>query len=281
MIRTGLVGFPVAHSRSPMLHQAAFQAAGLEGHYGLYEAAPSALRPTLVRCRTEGLLGLNVTVPHKIAAYAFADTVDPVAQRAGAINTLIFRGGAVTGFNTDVGGFLDSLACAGRSPAGKRVLILGAGGAARAVLTALAAGGAGAVTVAARDTEAGRRLGESFGAECVDFTAPVEADWVVNTTTLGLGLHAGTLEWDRALTAFKRRSLQRAELTYDLVYAPSPSMDTPFCAASRQAGVDTIGGLDMLVRQAAIAFELWTDVPRSQVAGAMRDAAGLGACPEP
>jgi 3-dehydroquinate dehydratase/shikimate dehydrogenase len=265
---TGIVGSPVGHSLSPYMHNTGFAAYGLDAVYLLFEVEdlPEFVRQ-MVDPRTRelrwNLRGLSVTAPHKQAIIPHLDTVAPDAARVGAVNTLVVsdeRG--LEGFNTDADASvvpLDGLV----ELRGARVAVLGAGGAARALLWALGERGARA-TVFVRDEARGRAVAEEFGADAARLEgASFEGfDVVANTTPLGT---RGARETE---TPAAESQLRGARVAYDLVYNPA---ETRFLREARAAGCETIGGLGMLVAQAEEQFRLWTG--RVPPPGVMRAAA--------
>jgi shikimate dehydrogenase len=254
----GVLGWPVAHSRSPAMQNAAFEAAGIDATYVRFPVAPDALGDAVRGLRALGIAGANVTVPHKTAVIAHLDTIDESARAVGAVNTLtISEDGSIRGANTDVGGLVRALTEAGATLAEARALVLGAGGAARAAVAGLRGAGAH-VTVAARRVEEGARL----GAPTLDLAdrdaladALAAADVVVQATS-------ATMQGDAAARTFVEAlplaSLRPGALVTDLVYAPR---DTLLLRAARAHGARTLDGLAMLLHQGALAFELWTGVP--------------------
>ncbi|HEX8722549.1 MAG TPA: shikimate dehydrogenase, partial [Pyrinomonadaceae bacterium] len=265
---TGLVGSPVGHSLSPHMHNAAFAALGLDAVYLPLEVADFAgfvrrMADPRTRELEWNLRGLSVTAPHKQAVMRHLDRVAPNAARIGAVNTVVFgEGGGLEGFNTDAEASVAPLAGLVELR-GARVAVIGAGGAARALLWALGERRARA-TVFARDAERGRRLAEEFGVG----SAPLEGahfgdfDVVANATPLGT---RGTRE---AETPAAAGQLRGARLAYDLVYNPA---ETRFLREAREAGCRTAGGLAMLVAQAEEQFRLWTG--QSPPPGVVRAAA--------
>ena len=265
-----VIGSPVRHSLSPAMHNAAFGALGLDWVYVACEVAPGAVAAALAGMRALGLGGMSVTIPHKAAALAEVDEATEAARAIGAVNTVVpLADGRLRGENTDGAGFLASLADVGFSPAGQTCAVLGAGGAARAVVHALAGAGAAEVVVVNRtpargeETAAlGRGVGRLGGAADVE---PV--DLVVNATPLGL---AGRDPSDLAVDPAR---LRPGQLLVDLV--PNPAV-TPLMRAAGERGVRVAGGLGMLVHQGALAFELWTghrapvEVMRAAAADALR-----------
>ncbi len=247
----GVIGDPVRHSLSPVLLNAAFQALGLDWVYVAFEVPAGESRAALAAMRTLDLAGLNVTMPHKTAVADLCDDLTPDAEVLGSVNTVVpVGGGRLLGDSTDGEGFVRALRDAGHDPGGRRVLLLGAGGAARAVALALGREGS-AVTVAARRPDAAAATAALAPAGAtVAWTAAGgaahEMDLVVNATPLGM---AGSgLPMDPSV-------LHPGQVVADLVYHP---IDTPLLVAARRAGASTVDGLGMLVRQAALSLERWT-----------------------
>ena len=272
----GVFGDPVDHSLSPAMHNAAFAAAGLPHVYLRYRV-PAALLPAAVReARALGMGGLNLTVPLKEAVLPLLDGVTPEAERIGAVNTILFSaGGRLVGDNTDGRGFLAALRGRVRLR-GARAVVIGAGGAARAVATALGRAGCARITVANRTRARGERLAERLArlGGAVIATVPLvalergqvleDATLVVNATPLALAGAGPRVRW---------AATPRGCLGVELVYAARP---TPFLVAAARAGRRTLGGAHMLLHQGALAFEAWTGrrAPRAVMARALR-AAGL------
>ena len=254
----GIIGYPLGHSASPAFQQAAFDHLGIDARYLAWETPPDALADRMASLRGTGLLGANVTVPHKQAVVPFLDEVSQAAQDTGAVNTILNREGRLTGHNTDVTGFLRALQVdAGFQAQGKRVLVLGAGGSARAIVYGLLKEGAGQVTIANRTVERAHRLIEALGnprnasAVLLEPAAlPNDWDLIVNCTTLGMRHAPGEKE-----TPLPSDAIPAHSLVYDLVYNPE---DTPLLQAAAKAGARTLGGLPMLIYQGAEAFRLWT-----------------------
>lgn len=240
----GVLGSPVAHSRSPAMMGAAFAELGLDWRYQRLPVPPELFEETVRALPGSGFRGANVTIPHKVAAVDVADDVTPTAYAIGAANTLTFAGGRIAADNTDAGGFLAAL---GEPPAGMRALVLGAGGAARAVVWALVDAGAADVAVWNRTAARARELAESLGARAV--ARPEPADLVVNATSVGLDPGDG-------LEELPLGGLDGAAIACDLVYRPGGL--TPFAEWGSRAGARAVDGLEILVRQGAIAFEAWT-----------------------
>ena len=282
MTLLGLVGFPLEHSLSPRIHQAALEYAQLKGNYELFPIAPEDLdgmRDVLERLRGGEISGLNVTIPHKQTVIPMLDELTGEAESIGAVNTISCRNGQLIGANTDAPGFLADLRQVFTrkpwEPAGrKHALVLGAGGAARAVVYALLTDG-WQVTLTARRIEQARALAENMAnlPGCLTAIAlqpgalyPLvnEVTLLVNTTPLGMFPHGDASPWPPELV------LPPLAAVYDLVYNPR---ETQLLRAARAAGLPAAGGLGMLLAQAALAFEIWTDVsvPRPVWAGAVED----------
>ena len=250
----GVIGDPVAHSLSPAIHNAAFAALGLDWVYVAFPVPRGRGGAAVAAVGDLGLAGLNVTMPHKADAAAACDDLSPAAATLGSVNTVVARpGGRLFGDSTDGPGFLSALTESGIAVDGRRVLVLGAGGATRAVVLALGRAGAD-VVVAARRAEAAEavaRLAPGARSVPLDDAADVAAhsDVVVNTTPLGMAA-GDPLPLDPS-------SLSAGQAVVDLVYHPA---ETALLAAARSRGAQAVNGLGMLVHQAALAFGLWTGV---------------------
>ncbi|HYY57965.1 MAG TPA: shikimate dehydrogenase, partial [Pyrinomonadaceae bacterium] len=250
----GLMGSPIAHSVSPQMHNAAFAARGINGVYIPFEVreAEDFLR-RMVHPRTRELdwrlRGLSVTAPHKSALFELLDHVDPPALEIGAVNTISVEDGGLVGYNTDAGAMLAPLVSR-VNLSGARCAVIGAGGAARAALWALQREGA-ETTLFARKPEKARPLAEKFGARCAQLECARFDGYelVINATPLGT---RGESESETPATASQLRG---AGLVYDLVYNPP---ETRFMLEALEAGCECIGGLPMLVAQAAEQFRLWS-----------------------
>jgi shikimate dehydrogenase len=248
--RLGVLGWPVGHSRSPAMHNAALRALGLDGwRYQLLPVPPTLLAPTVTALPGSGFLGANVTIPHKEAALRLADEASATAREIGAANTLTFRSdGAIAAENTDAPGLVAALATPVR---GLRVLILGAGGSARAAAWAMREEGAAEVAIWNRTPERGRELAAAMGLRWVP--APVPADVLVNCTSIGL-------ERSASLNQLGLSFDQIAEYTHvvDLVYRPG---NTPLLAAARALRLHAVDGLEVLSAQGALSLRIWTGRP--------------------
>ena len=259
-----VIGWPVRHSLSPAIHNAALAAADLDWVYLALEVPPGQAPAALTGMRALGIEGLSVTMPHKTDVAAAVDCCTPSRRSCGPSTLSVRRpDGTLEGHNTDGDGFIAALRAAGADPAGRRVVLLGAGGAGRALALALAGAGAAEVAVVNR-SEAAAQVAAGLAAPVgrVGTAADVRAaDLVVNATPVGMGDGAGALPVDPAL-------LHAGQVVADIVMHP---LDTALLQAARAAGAATVDGLGMLVHQAALAFTLWTGV-EAPVA-AMREAA--------
>ncbi len=253
MPRLAVIGHPVAHSRSPAMHNAALAALGMgeEWRYEAIDVAPEGFEQRVRAMAAEGFAGANVTVPHKQAALALAEAPSEVAREIGAANTLVF-GEAIGAHNTDADGFLAALPA---SPRGKRALVLGAGGAARAVVWALAREGA-EVEVWNRTPERAERLCAELGGAPIAHSgaaaAPEQAAYelIVNTTTVGLEGGDPFTELPLAADRFPA-----GQTVVDMVYGDAPSQ---LLAAAEAAGASIVDGIEILVQQGALSLQIWT-----------------------
>lgn len=256
----GVLGFPVAHSRSPAMMNAAFAELGLDWHYVKLPVPPERFAETVRALPGSGYAGANVTIPHKLAALALADEPTAAARSIGAANTLAFADGRIRADNTDAGGLLDAL---GEPMAGRTALVLGAGGAARAAIWALREAGA-EVAVWNRTHERALALADELGVRTPASGGSASiVDVLVNATSVGL---AG----DADLDALPLAGLE-AGIVVDMVYGDEP---TPVCRWGRERGARVVDGLEVLVRQGARSLELWTG--QSAPVATMRAAAARG-----
>jgi shikimate dehydrogenase len=260
----GIVGFPLGHSLSPVIHNAGFNALGLDVHYEAWPTPPDELPAAIERVREPDLLGMSVTIPHKQTVMALLDEIDPVAAAIGSVNTVVKRGGRLIGYNTDKDGFIHALRRAGCDPAGMRALVLGVGGTERAVAYGLIEAGASAVGLAGRRPE---RVAEA--ARHLETTKPFEvpisqhgfdeaalaaavgqADLVVNCTPIGMRHTPEEHE-----SPLPRSLLRRGLWVADAVYTP---LETKLLWFAREAGAHPVDGLGMLILQAVAQQVLWT-----------------------
>jgi len=248
-----VIGDPIAHSLSPVIHNAGFAALDLDWVYVALPVAAGETRSALRAMRTLGIAGLSVTMPHKADAFRFADTATPAAVTLAAANCLtLLDDGRIEADNTDGVGFVEALTSdSGHGPAGKRFAVIGAGGAARAVILAVAVGGASDVAVINRSHERAVVAASLAGdvGRVADMHAVSEADVVVNATPLGMGL-------DPSMPC-DPRLIGHGQVAIDLIYSPAT---TRWMAAASENGAEVHNGLAMLVHQAAVAFRRWTGV---------------------
>ncbi len=259
----GIIGYPIGHSVSPRFQQAGLDHLAVDHQYLPYEVPPDLVADFVASLRSDPARGINVTVPHKEAVMPFLDEIDEWAAEAGAVNTIVNRGGRLVGYNTDGYGFLRALReSAGLDPAGKRALILGAGGSARGVVQALLRAGVAELVIANRTLERAAALADlaanrDVPARAVELNAlatdgvPRETDLIVNCTSLGM--HHGP---DESASPMAAARIPPTALVYDLVYNP---MLTPLLREAHSVGAPTLGGISMLVYQGAASFELWLE----------------------
>jgi len=261
--RFGLFGHPVKHSLSPVMHGASFQSLGLRAEYVCFDVPPEELAARLEACRREGFDGLNVTIPHKEAAVPLMGRLDPSARLFGAVNTVRFDAKGCTGFNTDATGFLTDLkGSRDVTPEGRRVLILGCGGAGRALAIACAREGALGIGLADLIASKAEVVAEEIKVRLPDAVSQLdvlsaesevwtrysrECDLIVHCTSAGL--HANDAP------PLPPEAFHEGQLLYDLVYT---SRVTPTMRSAQTAGADALNGAGMLVHQGAAAFTIWT-----------------------
>lgn len=250
MPRLAVLGYPVGHSRSPAMHNAALAELGLEEwSYEAIEAAPDAFEARARAMPGEGFVGANVTVPHKGAALAVADELSETAREIGAANTLVFADGEIRAENTDADGLLRALP---GSSAGRRALVLGAGGAARAVVWALLRGGA-EVGVWNRTELRSQHLCEELGGKPVSKPDQDAYGLIVNSTAVGLGGEDPFSELPLTPGGFSSE-----QTVVDMVYGGKP---TALLRAAEAAGANVVDGIEILVQQGALSLEIWTERP--------------------
>jgi shikimate dehydrogenase len=249
----GITGWPVSHSRSPRLHGFWLERYGVDGAYLPLPIAPDNFPAAINGLMLAGFAGVNVTIPHKVAAFALCDTVDESARLAGAVNTMVFENGRITGSNTDGWGFLENLRAHGVDPLAGPALILGAGGSARAIAAVLLGLGV-QVTVANRTRLRAEDLARELpGLRVIDWAARnqavVDAALLVNTTSLGMqGQPPLDIDLDRGASGLT---------VADIVYVP---LETPLLAAARSRRLRCVEGLGMLLHQAVPGFRAWFGV---------------------
>ena len=255
----GIIGDPISHTVSPAMQNAAFQKLGLEFTYVPFRVTKEDLCQAIQGVKALNIRGLNVTIPHKIDVMPLLDEIDPLAEKIGSVNTIVNDEGSLKGYNTDASGFLKALLAAKVRPDRKNIVILGAGGAARAIVFILADQGAN-LTVLNRHPEAARKLTARLFAlfrrkvEALELnrenlkTALNDAEVTINTTSLGM-----TPETDA--TPVPARLIKPGQVVFDIIYNPPK---TRLLYEAEKRGAKTIGGIEMLVWQGAAAFELWT-----------------------
>jgi len=255
----GIIGDPVEHSMSPVMHNAAFEALGLNYVYLPFRVHREGLKAAISGMRALNIAGLNVTIPHKMAVIPLLDKLDLLAGRIGAVNTIANENGELAGYNTDASGFLQALRAQGVESEGKRIVILGAGGAAKGISFILAEAGASLV-ILNRTLYRAKELASQIAQDCQRKMEAMtlneanlkrafdRADILVNTTSVGM-----TPDVDRS--PVPGNLLGSRLVVSDIVYNP---LETRLLREAKAAGARTIDGLDMLVWQGALAFEKWT-----------------------
>lgn len=265
----GVIGSPVRHSRSPVIHNAAFAALGLDWVYLAFDVGEEKAAAAVRGAAALGFRGLSVTMPLKAVVLGAVDEVSETAATLGAVNTITFRDGRTRGDNTDGEGLLRALSTsAGWNPAGQHVAVVGAGGAARAAIFALGQAGAASIAVINRSAGPAERAAALGGPTArIGRVEDIAASGlVINATPVGMDGTEGA-----GLTPFDAALLHSGQVVVDLVYHP---LETPLLGAAARAGAVAVDGLGMLVHQAALQFELWTglDAP----VDAMNEAARKG-----
>jgi len=256
----GVIGDPIEHTMSPVMHNAAFNRLGLDYRYLAFRVRKEELSKAVEGMRALNIRGLNVTIPHKVAVIPLLDKIDPLAEKIGAVNTIVNDDGVLTGYNTDATGFLRALLEQGVDPAGKRTVVLGAGGASRAISFAIAGRGAHLVILNRQleldwAEELAQRISHTFKREvkALKLDEPnlsvvlEKADILINTTSVGMTP-------DISETPVSTGLLKSGLVVFDAVYNP---IKTRLLKEAEQAGAQVIGGLDMLAWQGALAFEKW------------------------
>ncbi|UCH87426.1 MAG: shikimate dehydrogenase [Dehalococcoidia bacterium] len=259
----GLIGYPLAHSISPVFQQEALDHLRIDARYELWETEHDALAERVAGMRNADCLGANVTVPYKELVVPLLDEVDPLAGRIGAVNTIVNRDGRLSGYNTDMTGFARALREeAGFDPSGAHVVLLGAGGAGRAVTMALVQGKAASVTITDILPERAQTIAEDLGrqGETVLRNVPAIGDklasavarcqLLVNCTPIGM--RHSKQEHELPIPS---ELIPAEALVLDIIYNP---FETRLLAEAKKRGARTLGGLSMLVYQGAASFELWT-----------------------
>jgi len=277
----GIVGFPISHSISPQMHNAAFSKLGMNWEYVPFEVSPEDLKKAVDGMRAEGVLGFNVTIPHKEAIVPILDEVLKLPRIIGAVNTVRNESGKLIGYNTDAAGFLESLKTdAGVNPKGIDALLIGAGGAAKAVAVMLAESGARRVAITDVDQKKSGFLasyvGSHFEADLISVkagspemkSALARADLVVNATPTGMHPKENASPLEDA------SDLNPNAVVFDLVYNPP---ETKLMKQAKERGARAVNGLGMLVRQGAAAWSIWTgrEAPVEVMRRAAKEALGI------
>jgi shikimate dehydrogenase len=252
----GVIGDPVAHSLSPVFQQAAFDALGIPARYERWHTPAGNLPERIDSLRDSAFFGANVTVPHKLAVAELVDTRSETAKRLGAVNTVINQGGRLHGDNTDLYGFMRSLVTARPSVERDRVLIIGAGGASRAVVAAVAEIGVAGVTIANRSRDRAEQLLADLRVEGADIITLTDWDLMGAIRDHSVIVNATSIGWNDEQTVLAPELLDAVNpqgLIADLTYR-----DTPLLLQAQARRISTLDGLPMLVYQGARSFELWT-----------------------
>jgi len=257
----GVIGDPIEHTMSPVMHNAAFKELGLDYIYIAFRVPGEELGKAIAGMRAFGITGLNVTIPHKVSIIPYLDRLDPLAEKIGAVNTVVNNNGVLTGHNTDASGFLQALLDKGIDPAGKNAAILGAGGASRAICFSLADRGADLVILNRKleldwAEKLAKEISVAFKKEVpalelneTNLAANMEqTDILVNATSVGMTPNDNETPVPAGL-------LRPGLVIFDAVYNP---VQTRLRREAEAAGAETVGGLDMLAWQGALAFEKWT-----------------------
>jgi shikimate dehydrogenase len=254
-----IIGDPIQHSLSPGMQNAAFASAGLSCTYIAFRVPANELKESIESLRSINVSGFNITVPHKVEVMKYLDELDASAKKAKAVNTVNNIEGIFKGYNTDIDGFIEPLRKRHVDFQGIRVLVLGAGGAARAVVAALAQeGGIAGVIIANRDVRRGSelaRIGSGLGLKCETLSlekaqeVSAECDMIVNATTIGLGSEPSPVDHEH---------IKKGSIVYDMVYRP---IVTDLIENAKYAQAIVVYGYEMLIEQGAKAFEIWTGLP--------------------
>lgn len=252
-----VIGSPVAHSLSPAIHRAAFDAAAVDWSYVAFDVAEGRAVEALESMRLLGIAGLSVTMPHKEAVARSVDRLDPAARALGSVNTVSWDDGELVGSSTDGAGFVASLADAGVSVEGARIAVIGAGGAARSVIDALARTGSPDITVLNRSADRAEAAAALASVASVGILSDIaRADIVINATSVGMGVDPADLDVEstEADLPCDPSLLHAGQVVADLVYHP---LETVWMKRAAEQGAQTVDGLGMLVHQAALQQRIW------------------------
>ncbi|KGA98473.1 shikimate 5-dehydrogenase [Alkalihalobacillus alcalophilus ATCC 27647 = CGMCC 1.3604] len=253
----GLFGYPVGHSMSPIMHEAAFKELGQKANYHAFNVKPDKIEEAVMAIRALELGGCNVTIPHKVNVMNYLDEIDPEAAEIGAVNTIVNQGGKLKGFNTDGRGYLQSLLEIAHTLEGKSVAIIGAGGAARAIVTVLVHESVSRLVVANRTKIKAEQLIERHKSKATELGVMdmreleyelASFDIIINTTSVGMS--PNTDECPLSLNNLKKETI-----VSDLIYNP---LKTKLLIEAESRGAKVLNGVGMFVNQGALSFEYWT-----------------------
>ncbi|PEQ44130.1 shikimate dehydrogenase [Bacillus cereus] len=254
----GVIGNPIGHSLSPVMHNDAFEHLNMDAHYHAFLVEEAALGEAVKGLKALGISGFNVTTPHKVAIMEYLDEVAPLAEQIGAVNTVVHRDGKLIGYNTDGIGFVRALQSISKEPLQeKRILLLGAGGASRAIYFSLADVGVKAIDIANRTRDkaenlvAGCLANVNSHALSLEHAAKAQGEYdiIIQTTTIGMHPHVEH-------TPLEIRSLKKGAIVSDIIYNP---FETKILGDAKEQGAIIQNGIDMFVYQGALAFEMWTE----------------------
>ncbi|MGG3525109.1 shikimate dehydrogenase [Bacillus pseudomycoides] len=253
----GVIGNPIGHSLSPLMHNDAFEHLNIDAHYHAFLVEEETLGEAVKGLKALGVSGFNVTTPHKVSIMKYLDEIDPLAKQIGAVNTVVHRDGKLIGYNTDGIGYVRSLQSISKEPLyQKRILLLGAGGACRAIYFSLADAGVKEIDIANRTVEKANHLlsgcQEKITSQALSLERATEEqgnyDIIIHTTTIGMHPHIQN-------TPLQIRSLKQGTIVSDIIYNP---FETKLLQDAKAKGAIVQNGIDMFVYQGALAFELWT-----------------------
>lgn len=253
----GVIGNPIGHSLSPVMHNDAFEHLNMDAHYHAFLVEEEALGEAVTGLKALGISGFNVTTPHKVAIMEYLDEIAPLARQIGAVNTVVHRDGKLIGYNTDGIGFVRALQSISEDPLQeKRILLIGAGGASRAIYFSLADVGVKEIDIANRTRDKAKNLisgcmanvnSHALSLECAAENQG-EYDIIIQTTTIGMHPHV-------EYTPLEIRSLKQGTIVSDIIYNP---FETKILGDAKEQGAIIQNGIDMFVYQGALAFEMWT-----------------------
>ncbi|EEM03947.1 shikimate dehydrogenase [Bacillus pseudomycoides] len=253
----GVIGNPIGHSLSPLMHNDAFEYLNIDAHYHAFLVEEETLGEAVKGLKALGVSGFNVTTPHKVSIMKYLDEIDPLAKQIGAVNTVVHRDGKLIGYNTDGIGYVRSLQSISKEPLyQKRILLLGAGGACRAIYFSLADAGVKEIDIANRTVEKANHLLSGCQAKITSQALSLEQateeqgnyDIIIHTTTIGMHPHIQN-------TPLQIQSLKQGTIVSDIIYNP---FETKLLQDAKAKGAIVQNGIDMFVYQGALAFELWT-----------------------